>query len=319
MTESELIEQYFLSTQLPDNGIALGIGDDAAVINIPADKQLVVSTDTLVSNIHFHSTDKAEDIGYKTLAVNLSDMAAMGAEPKWVSMSLTLAEINHDWLKAFSDSFFELANEHSLALIGGDLCRGSLSVSIHIQGLVSKNKYVTRSGARVGDNIYVTGTLGDAGAALKLKSASGNSPDHQYLQSRLLRPTARIEAGLKLAGFVNSMIDLSDGLIQDLTHISRSSAVGAEIFVDQIPLSEQIKNLFSYEEALSLALSAGDDYELCFTAPAETEHSISKLFETLNCPISKIGIIRDGKEIKLTKNDGQEFKSESSGYQHFSS
>ncbi len=319
MTESELIEQYFLSKQVPDNSIVLGIGDDAAVINIPADKQLVVSTDTLVSNIHFHPTDKAEDIGYKTLAVNLSDMAAMGAEPKWVSMSLTLPEINQNWLKAFSEGFFELANEHSLTLIGGDLCRGSLSVSIHIQGLVSKNKYVTRSGARVGDNIYVTGTLGDAAAALKLMHGGESSSDHQYLKNRLLRPTARVEAGLQLAGFVKSMIDLSDGLIQDLSHIIRGSAVGAEIFVDQIPLSESIKKLFAYEEALSLALNAGDDYELCFTAPEETGNFISKLFESLNCPVSKIGIISDGNEIKLIKNGDPDFKLKSSGYQHFSS
>lgn len=319
MIESELLERYFLSKQSPDNNLALGIGDDAAVITVPEDKQLVVSTDTLVSGVHFHHLDNAEDIGYKALAVNLSDMAAMGAEPKWVSLSLTIPEINNDWLKSFSSGFFQLANEHFITLIGGDLCRGPLSITIHIQGLVSNNKYLTRSGAKSGDRIYVTGSLGDAGIALKLENKDLDDADYQYVRSRLLRPVPRVAAGLKLNEYVNSMIDLSDGLFQDLNYILKASQSGADLFVDKIPLSQSICNLVPYDEALALALGSGDDYELCFTAAADLEPSILNLSGRINCPITMIGEINDSKKLKLLKEDGQEFRLKRSGFQHFSS
>lgn len=316
MTESELIERYFLSQQ-SSSGIVLGIGDDAAVLDIPENKQLVVSTDTLVSNVHFFGKDKAEDIGYKALAVNLSDMAAMAAEPKWFTLSLTMPKLDEAWLNSFSTGFFQLANQYQVELIGGDLSLGPLSISITIHGLVDKGSFISRGGARVGDAIYVTGTLGDAGAAIELRSKSLDDSARDYFLDRLLKPSPRIELALALQEYVNSMIDISDGLVQDLDHILHASQVGATVLTNMIPMSNTLKTSATEEEAISLALSAGDDYELCFTADASYETLLNEQATMNNCMLTQIGTIDNSNQLKLLNQDGTEVILDKKGFQHF--
>ncbi len=318
MNESDIIKQYFNLNQNYSNGIELGIGDDAAVLTVPTDQQLVVSTDTLVSNVHFFADQKAEDIAYKALAVNLSDMAAMAARPKWVSLSLTMPSIDHSWLKSFSQSFFSLANQYELSLIGGDLSKGSLSITITIQGLVPKDQYISRSGAKIGDKIFVSGMLGDAGLALGLQESNHKNIDSDYLINRLFRPTARVKLGMKLGIIANSMIDVSDGLESDLGHIIHASHVGARVTVDDIPLSRAILNIISHEEALNYAMSSGDDYELCFTAANNYESEIRQISKEINCPITCVGEITGNNEIEFIRSDGSVYLVEQTGYQHFS-
>ncbi|MEE9551637.1 MAG: thiamine-phosphate kinase [Gammaproteobacteria bacterium] len=317
LSEFELIEQVFKKhcKEMPD--VTCGIGDDAAVIKVPPEMELVLSMDTLVAGVHFPFDTKPEDIGYKALAVNLSDIAAMGAEPCWVILSMTLPDADQLWLEKFMAGFAELANEHAVNLVGGDLSRGPLSITIAIHGLVPEGKGITRSGAKTGDLIYVTGTLGDAGLALKvLNEGLDIAKDHQtHIIDRLYRPSPRLTTGLALRDIASSAIDISDGLIADLAHILVASKVGATLNPELLPLSDAFAE-FDPEEAWEIALTSGDDYELCFTVPPCMQETVENKLKS-ECSISCIGTIMQEKEMRWIRSDNTLFTPSGSGYLHF--
>jgi thiamine-monophosphate kinase len=320
LSEFSLIAQYFSKLTAPRDDVALGIGDDCAVVQCPADKQLAVSIDTLVEGVHFFADVSAESLGYKSLAVGLSDLAAMGAEPAWFTLALTLPEVNESWLQSFSRGLADLAAEHNIQLVGGDTTRGPLTISIQVHGLLDKKQCLRRDGAQVGDLIYITGTLGDAGAALKTRLESWlpsafNTDDLSYLQQRLERPTPRNKLSSQLAEYTHAAIDISDGLMADLGHILERSDKGAVIQLDQLPLSPALQKLDS-AEAFQLALTAGDDYELCFTVPA----SLATQLEAACDNITQIGHITAEPGLKLMNGEQEEIALASlrTGYDHFS-
>lgn len=292
--------------------VLLGIGDDAAVMQLAANEQLVVSTDTMVEDVHFPLQTSPFDIGYKLMAVNLSDLAAMGAEPRWASLALTLPESNEEWLEQFSAGLFELANKYSVQLIGGDTTRGPLTLSLTLQGTVSSGCYLQRSGAQCGDAIYVSGQLGDAGLALRqLLSKESINPE---CLTRLNRPTPRVEIGQSLLGIATAAIDISDGLLADLGHLLEASKLGAELQLENLPLSKPVQEIIEKGD-WSIPLSAGDDYELCFTLP---ESAITDLICEY-ADLTRVGTVVARQGIQCFKPTGQLLEFDAAGYDHFSS
>ena len=318
-SEFELIKKYFQNITDEDPSVKCGIGDDAAIIKIPQDMEVVLSIDTLLEDTHFPAETDPSDLGYKALAVNLSDMAAMGAVPKWVLLSISLPENDEAWLKKFASGFLELAKQYSVSLIGGDMSRGPLSVTLQIQGLVPTDAALKRGGAQKGDLIYVTGLLGDAGVGLDIiqgKLSMGNEHETFFLNS-LNRPEISIEAGLRLRKIASSAIDISDGLIADLEHILDASGVGAEIEVKKIPLSEAMQQCVDETTAWNYALTSGDDYKLCFTASAAHHERIINTFKEINIPVSCIGKIEGKTGLRLKIPEGTCFEPSGSSYRHF--
>ncbi|MGP1957873.1 MAG: thiamine-phosphate kinase [Arsenophonus sp.] len=268
--EFDIITRYFNRQKKNKYGVNIGIGDDCALVTIPKKKQLAITTDTLVAGIHFFDNISPESLAYKSLAVNLSDLAAMGADPVWVSLALTLPKINEDWLERFSSSLFEQINYYKMQLIGGDTTLGPMSLTYTVHGLIPKGKSLKRLGARDGDLIYVTGTLGDSAAGLailKSKLVVNDIKDRNWLIQRHLRPEPRISHGKALRNLASSAIDISDGLISNIRHILKINSCGAKIKLDFLPLSDALRRQTTSEQALNLALSGGEDYELCFTIP----------------------------------------------------
>lgn len=320
LTEFGLIERFFHRQRFQRSDVDLGIGDDAALVTVPAGQQLVVAIDTLVAGVHFPLDTDPSHIGYKALAVNLSDLAAMGAEPAWATLALTVPEADSRWLEAFAAGFFELADRYRMQLIGGDTCRGPLTVSVQVAGLVPVGQALRRSGAQAEELIFVTGQIGDAGLGLKLKcnpdreSLARDLVDAAYFIERLEKPTPRIEAGLALRGLASAAIDVSDGLAADLGHILDASGVGAVINLEQLPVADELrKNGASGWQA---AISAGDDYELCFTAPADQRLAVEQAMKHINCPCACIGRIESKPGLHL-QFAGREQTYVASGYQHF--
>lgn len=320
MNEFELISHYF-SKQVGSHrqDVVLGIGDDCAILEIPPGHQLLVSMDTLVNGVHFPSTSGAFDIGYKALAVNLSDLAAMGAIPAWITLALTLPKANKLWLNDFSKGLFELAQQYNVELIGGDTTRGPLSITIQAHGFVAKGCAIKRSDAKPGDLIYVTHQLGDAGLALKhIQQELRLTPEVlESVITRLNRPHPRIKEGLLLRGLASAMIDLSDGLISDLGHILKQSKVGALIHANQIPLSEALRQSVSHKDALKLALTAGDDYELCFCIPKDKKNQLEQLIQSENCVFNCIGEINNQEGLVIEMDNHAIDLSSLKGYLHF--
>lgn len=319
MDEFEIIERFFKDAHPTSNGdLALGIGDDAAIINVPDDSELVISMDTLVSGVHFFADALPEDIAYKSLAVNLSDIAAMGASSRWISLSLTLPDKDLVWIEKFSSSFNHLAKEHGLVLIGGDLTKGPLSITVQMHGINPKGKSLRRSGANAGDSIYVSGKLGAAAYAFKSIEDSVLYPaaTKEEIQ-RLHRPQARTKTGTTLRSIATSCIDISDGLFADLGHILKASKVGADIKLAEIPYSDSLKKL-DKDKAIELALSGGDDYELCFTLPSGTPDSVLNELESI-CPIYCIGTITNqALELSFMDENDEPYKIKTNAYRHFS-
>ena len=316
MSEFNIIETYF-TWDNPSSSVIKGVGDDAALLEVPNDKYLVTSVDTSISGVHFPKNTAAFDIGYKSLAVNLSDLAAMGASAEWFTLALTLPSVNKPedkhWLKDFSAGLKSLAEDSACTLVGGDTTRGNLSITIQVMGFVNKNEALLRSGAKVGDNIFVTGTLGDASAGLasilkKLKFLT--KEDNNYCQKRLNKPTARLLESETIKQFATSCIDVSDGLIQDLSHILKASNVGAEIDINKLPLSKALRSV-DFKVATRFSLSGGDDYELLFTIPAKKDVDFLK---AINFPVTKIGKINTNAS-SITDENGNLLKS--SGFNHF--
>lgn len=319
MSEFDLIRTYFTDLTPDRADVALGIGDDAALVSVPPGQQVAVSVDTLVSGVHFLPSVSPRALGHKALAVNLSDLAAMGAEPAWVTLALTLPTADHTWLAEFAEGFSGLAARYGVALIGGDTTRGPLSLSIQVQGLVPEGEALRRSGARVGDGIYVTGTLGDAALCLKLmQSTTDSGPLIDALRPRLETPQPRVEAGAGLRGLASGAIDISDGLLADLGHILEASGVGASLELERVPLSSTYAEWMVQGGDWSPALTGGDDYELCFTAAEEAGPQIEKLAVDLDLPISCVGRIEAQTGLRVTKSGAGVWSGSETGFDHFS-
>lgn len=299
----------------PRGDVALGIGDDAALLQPPAGMQLAIAMDTLNAGVHFPEATSPADLGWKALAVNLSDLAAMGAMPAWCTLSLSLPHADAAWLDAFLDGFLELAGTHGVALVGGDTTRGPLSVCVTAHGLVETGSALLRSGARVGDDLWISGTLGDAAGALA-QWQPGSAVD-PFLRARLDRPTPRIALGRALRGIASSCIDVSDGLLADLGHVCVESGVGAEVELAALPASPALLAAFDIESRRVLQAGGGDDYELCFTAPESARAEIERMARETGTPVACIGRIAVGEGVAAFDADGSRWTPAQDGYQHF--
>ncbi len=321
MSEFDLINQFFKASYIKRNDVLLGIGDDCAILSPPPDKSLAVSTDTLISGVHFPQSTNAEDIGYKSLAVNLSDLAAMGAEPAWVSLAISMPDANKIWLNDFMLGFNELLDQYNVALIGGDTTHGALSITVNITGFVSFKKMLKRSNARAGDAIFVTNTIGDACIGLEI-ALNNQMPielsdtDTDYFVDCLNRPQPQIKAGQLLTRFSVAAIDVSDGLIADLSHICNASNVGAHLKLEKIPLSDALTSYYNDKPDWQKILSAGDDYQLCFTCPPEQVDEMSQLMHQQKIPITCIGEIIDSVGVSFSLGS-ESIVITPSGYNHF--
>ena len=313
MTEFEAIEKYFAGLTPAGRGVVLGVGDDAALLEPDPDCSLLVSTDTMVSGVHFFPGADPADIGYKALAVNLSDMAAMAAVPRWFTLALTLSETEmaHEWLGGFSRGLGQVAGEYGVSLVGGDLCKGPLAVAIQVLGECPKDREIRRNGANAGDRIFVSGELG--GAALALEMLGSGLTPHPDCLTRLLRPAPRVELGISLRGTASAMIDISDGLIADLGHLLAAGAVGARIDIDAIPFHERLDAECEPAQKWRCIMSGGDDYELCFTVPPGKLQEL----ERIGLPLFAIGEITAGKGLRSIHDDGSEYVPDGAGYAHF--
>lgn len=318
MSEFSLIDTWFQSLGQHRSDVTLGVGDDAAIVDVPTGKQLLISVDTLISGVHFPEHTKPEDIAWKALAVNLSDMAAMGADPNWFTLALTLPESNDAWLKEFSAGLQRIAARYGVQLVGGDTTKGPLSITLQIHGSVDRGQALRRDGARPGDLIYVSGSLGDAG--LGLLGLQGEltlpKPDLDPLLDRLNRPTPRVELGKSLSPIASAAIDLSDGLAQDLGHILDKSHVGATLYADKLPLSDITRKWLNLAGGIHLPLNAGDDYELCFTIPEHKQGELEQVLAGQAVPCAWIGTIDQEPGLRCITDEGIETLS-STGYQHF--
>lgn len=298
--------------------VILGIGDDAALLQVPSGHELVVSTDTLNLGVHFPDDSSPADIGWKSLAVNLSDLAAMGAKPRWVMLSLSLPSADEDWIESFLDGFLELAEQHAVSLVGGDTTRGPLSISVTAMGVVETGKALRRDAARVGDDIWVSGSLGDAAAALRQWQSKGLQS--AKLRYRLDRPTPRVEFAGAIAAYAHAAIDLSDGLLADLGHVLVASGVGADIDACRLPTSRTLNDHFPDDaQRWSLQLGGGDDYELCFTASPADAWAIEQALAAQEVPATVIGRISAEQGLRISDTEGASFVPTLSGFEHFAS
>ena len=311
MNEFALIRQFF-TRRADDAAVLVGVGDDAAVCLPEPGQALVTAVDTLVEGVHFPAgpdVDAARHLGFRLVAVNLSDMAAMGANPAWMTLSLTLPTVDADWLHAFSEGLFAAAAQGGVALVGGDTTRGrDIVVSVQMNGQISPDAILTRSGARIGDTLYVSGTLGDAAAGLQQLLAGG--PADSTLVERFWRPTPRLALGRALAGVATAAIDVSDGLLDDAGKLLAASGVGGELEASQLPISEALAQAASPAEQCRFALAGGDDYELCFTAAAGLPDRIA------GTRITAIGTVVTAPGVTVLDN-GRPLTDDFRGYDHF--
>ena len=311
-SEFEIIERYFKKKM---KQTALGVGDDAAMIHVRNNYQLAISSDMLIENIHFLKNTNPSHLGWKSLAVNLSDIAAMGAIPKWATLSISLPKINHTWLKKFSKGFFKCAEKFGIDLIGGDTTKGPLSISITIMGESKKDEALLRSGAKINDDIWVTGQLGLA--SMGLANLQGQLKLPPRIKMKCIRaleiPTPKTFLGSYLSRYANSCIDISDGLIQDLKHILKASKVGASLLLNDIPCEKFIHTSKQYQ----FVLNGGDDYELLFTAAKKNRPFIKKIAKKTNTPVTMIGNITKKKALNVLSEQGKSIKFNPKGFDHF--
>ena len=316
--EFDLIDRYFSGISPDDDTVSCGIGDDTAIINIPDGQEMLVAVDTLVSDVHFLATADAHDIGYKSLAVNISDIAAMGGRPRWATLALTLPGIDPDWLQTFATGFAEIASKYSVTLVGGDTTQGPLSITVQIMGTVIRGQSIRRNGAKPGDLIFVSGYLGAAGFAYRTLNENTASQDiSPYCLQRLHRPEPRVELGRQLCKLASASIDVSDGLAADLNHILKSSGVAAEVQLAGLPLCDQLEDFDDKILLWQIALASGDDYELCFTISADKKEELEKRTRDLGYPVTYIGNITTGEGINWLEENGEEVILDLEGYQHF--
>ncbi len=313
--EFSLIERIRARAGVRDD-VLLGIGDDAAIVRPPAGMELAICCDTLIAGRHFPEDTAAADIGWKSLAVNLSDLAAMGAQPAWATLALSLPDADADWLDDFLDGFCELADQHHVALIGGDTTRGPLVITVTVHGLLPAGSALRRDGAGINEDIWVTGTLGDAAGGLR--QWQGGGLQSAKLRYRLDRPTPRVDVGLALRALASAAIDLSDGLAADLGHILARSGVGAQLDLGRLPTSRTLAEHFPDEPTRwSLQLAGGDDYELCFVAPAAQALAIEQALSDCDVTATVIGRITREPGLELLQPDGDVFTLVEPGFDHF--
>lgn len=319
MNEFDLIHTFFASQSSARDDVVVSIGDDAAVVNVPPGMQQVLTTDVLVAGTHFLAEADPVGIGHKSLAVNLSDLAAMGAAPSWFTLNLSLPEVNTSWLQGFCRGLFGLANQWDISLVGGDTVRGPLTIGIQAGGVVPTGEAMLRSGAKVGDRVYVTGTLGDAGVALLHQR--GTLPlaaaDLATVRSRLDSPIPRLSEGLALRDLASSCIDISDGLLSDLGHVATASKVGARIMLERLPVSTVYRTYFEQLGGWDTAITAGDDYELCFTIPGPRQTDFERLSARWQCGATYIGDIDTEPGVRVVDRTGADHKPSTGGYEHF--
>lgn len=320
MGEFDLIKRYFLRKSL-QNDVLLSVGDDCAITSIPTGYQLAITTDTLVEGTHFLPSISPADLAYKSVAVNLSDLAAMGATPTWMSLALTLPEIKEAWLAEFSQSLFAILDRYGVSLIGGDTTKGSLSITLTAQGFLPENKGLFRHQAKVGDWIFVSGFLGDsaAGLDLLLQNRKIENESDRYFIQRHLHPTPRVELGLALRSFSCCALDISDGLLADLEHILERSQVGAEIYLENLPLSRHLCTQYEQTQAEKFALTGGEDYELCFTVSEEKREEMEQVLRSQGIKVTCIGqILPATSGLNLLKNGKKMALPTHIGFDHFS-
>jgi thiamine-monophosphate kinase len=313
--EFEIIERYF-DWPITDPDVLIGPGDDAALVS-PAET-LAIAADTLVSGVHFLAEMDPARLGHRVLAVNLSDMAAMAARPRWFTLALTLERAQAHWIAAFSSGLKACAQRYGVELIGGDVTAGPLCLSVQILGEVPREVALRRNAARPGDAVFVTGTLGDAAAGLEIAGRRGGADAGQrWLVDRYETPEPRVAAGIALRGIATAAIDVSDGLLCDLGRVCRASGCAAELDVDSLPLSAALLEYEPRERARERALSGGDDYELCFTAPAAAEPGVRARLAEAGVAVTRIGQCRPGQGVTCTLS-GRRLEVTRSGYEHFS-
>ncbi|MDD3650292.1 thiamine-phosphate kinase [Immundisolibacter sp.] len=313
--EFELIASHFARLTPPRGDVALGVGDDAALLVPAPGQELVVTVDTLIEGVHFFADCPPAALGHKALAVNLSDLAAMGAEPAWALLALTLPRADEGWLADFARGFSDLACRHGVALVGGDTCRGPLVVSVTALGQAPTGQALRRAGAKPGDGVYVSGELGAAGLAVRARRSQITLPAAlaQHAAQRLDWPQPRLALGLALRGLASAAIDVSDGLLADLGHVCAAGGVGARLDLAALPLPEGALALASHEELLG----AGDDYELCFTVPASNEARVPELAQRLGLALTRIGRIEAEPGLRLVDTAGEEHAVAAKGHDHF--
>lgn len=328
VSEFNLIKAYFnrpgLIPSLEQSArIPLGIGDDCALIDLPPEKLLAVSMDTLIADVHFPAKADPNLIAQRALAVNLSDLAAMGAEPLAFTLALSLPNADEVWLQAFSLGLENSIQTYDCPLIGGDITKGPLSITIQVHGMLDKGKVLTRSGANVGDRVYVSGALGAAGLALSFMSngMTLDKPDTKELYDAYYQPTPQLVLGQSIVGIASAAIDISDGLMADLSHITEQSAVGIELEAKAIPVAKVVKNFMATmgdkSKGLNLALTAGDEYQLAITVTEDKQAELEQKAAEIKVPLTLIGRVVKGSRVKCLNIDGQEVEVASLGYQHF--
>jgi len=315
-SEFDLIARYFTR---PARQARLGVGDDAALVGLPAGHELAISTDMLVSGRHFFPDADPRWLGHKALAVNLSDLAAMGATPRWATLALALPEADAAWLQGFSEGFFALADQYAVELIGGDTTRGPLNLCITILGEVAAGQALRRDGARVGDDVWVSGELGSAALALRHLMGECVLADEEAaaLLPRLHAPHPRVKLGLALRGLAHAAIDVSDGLLADLGHVLERSGVAAEIHLADVPCATPVRVRLTNAMGLRCLLAGGDDYELLFTASPAQRDAVGAAGQASGVAVTRIGQLQAGMGVRLLGPDGETVDVGLSGYDHF--
>ncbi len=320
MAEFSFIDRYCfgLGSKHPDT--ILSVGDDAAIVSVPEGFELAISVDTMVEGTHFFKGLAPELLAHKILAVNLSDMAAMGARPKWATVAMCLPELDQEWFGAFSDTMNKVANQYGVQIIGGDTTQGPRVLSLTIMGLLPKGAAMTRSGAEAGDKLYCSGNIGDAALALTRLQGEQTLTDDVFdaVLSVLHTPTPQVALGQRLLGYASACLDLSDGLIGDSTHIAKLSDVSIEIDVEKLPLSDAYRRYLSQGGLARYAITGGDDYQLLFTANQEKEAALKAISKDLGVKITEIGrvVSRADKDVVLLE-EGNPIDIEFKAYQHF--
>jgi thiamine-monophosphate kinase len=318
LSEFALIERYFRTCGAQRADVVLGVGDDAALLRCPDGSELVAAVDTLVAGVHFPHGSPAASIGHRALAVNLSDLAAMGARPAWALLALTLPQAEEAWLGEFAAGFNALARTHQVALVGGDTTQGALTVTVQLLGHVPRGAALTRSGARPGDVLFVSGTPGDAAAGLAIEQGRLTPPAEAraHLRERFLLPTPRMALGERLREFASACIDVSDGLLGDAGKLASASRTGAELAFEQLPVSEPLVAALGAERARELALTGGDDYELCFAVPPGNVARLLLELPPQRWGYARIGVLRETAGVVVVR-DGTVMEFSHSGYVHF--
>ncbi len=318
MNEFEIIEKYFSVESRKRKDVLKGIGDDCALLKVPQGQRLAASMDTLIGGVHFLPDSNAADIAHKAVAVNLSDLAAVGAEPAWITLSISMPQVDTEWLKDFSRGLAKIINYFGVQLVGGDTTKGPLSITIQAHGFVPEKVFIPRNKAKAGDLICVTGNIGDAALGLKVAQNQLQLPpqDASELLKKYLTPYPRIAAGIALRGRATSAIDISDGLLADINHISHQSNVGALVRLERIPLSSAAKTITNQSLLRDAMLSGGDDYELCFTVDEDDLDSASNALEMVGTQCIPIGRLTGKPGVRVLDGD-KELTLEELGYLHF--